>query len=36
MDPVMMGPVKAIPEQFSCWNKTHLGLEKKMNIGEIM
>jgi hypothetical protein len=23
-DPIMMGPVKAIPGKFSCWDKEHL------------
>lgn len=23
-DPIMMGPVKALPGKFSCWDKAHL------------
>ena len=33
-DEIMMGPVKAVPGKFSCWNKTHL--KGPLTIGQIM
>ena len=33
-DPIMMGPVKAVPGKFSCWDKTMI--QGPMTLGEIL